>query len=192
MKKILSIIIFISTFIYGNACFASFIGQQLELSQGHSTPLYIFNTNSFSVGSGIDVELYTSTDYPWLSFDFSESNLIIDYTGLGHTSWGGAGPDDFSGFVIHDYLNTLDTIIDVSLNETETNLDLVFDSLVFDQSFLTFDSNNIYINFAGVDLAKDTIISIDVAFVPLPPSLLLFLSGISGIFLTLKRPRSNY
>ncbi len=124
------------------------------------------------VGAGIEFNDGEFTPFFGPSFDFDDTTILITHAQTGHT---GA---TFNGYQFNDILGTLADIVVVSI---------ISDSSGFfsgDPSRITWDANNIFINFQGLSFSgvDDPRILLGVAFgeVPLPGALPLFISALAG------------
>jgi hypothetical protein len=104
------------------------------------------------VDPGIEVpEITGSLSVVVASLDVSNTNLLIDF-GTGGTFASGS----FNGFQLWDVAGTISAIFSVTINAS-TNM------VGFDASRITFDADNIYVNFQGLSYTADTIVSLDVS-----------------------------
>lgn len=118
---------------------------------------YLFPTES-SLFFNQDVTVGAGTELPTLYFggndialDISDTNINIDFDSP--VQWFAAA---FNGIKIFDRYNVLPEFGSVTINPA-TNLS------GFTQSNITFDGNNIFINWQGLTATSNSIVSLDVA-----------------------------
>lgn len=120
---------------------------------------------------GVGVEVSNVADNR-ATMDISDTNIYIDY--LNESAW---NPATFNGFKITDTFGAIPTFVAVFINPA-TNL------VGFDASRITFDGDNIFVNWQGLAFNADTVVSLDVeanAAVPEPGSLALLVAGLAGL-----------
>lgn len=131
----------------------------------------------YVVGAGVEVSNIADGRG---TLDISDSNLYIDYANA--SSWVGAA---FNGFVITDILNDISDFTGVTINAA-TNL------VGFDLSRISFDNNQIWVNWQGLSFDANTIVSLDLqgGQVPEPESLALFGLGVIALVGSLKKRKT--
>ena len=110
--------------------------------------------NGFAVGEG--------------SLDISNSNILADFS-----SSGGYGLALFHGFRITDVNGTIASFTSVSV-------DAITNMVGFDASRVSFDADNIWVNWQGLGFTPNTFVSINIGggTVPEPTSLALFAAAL--------------
>ena len=113
--------------------------------------------NGFAVGEG--------------SLDISDSNILADFS-----IFIGYGPALFHGFRITDVNGTIASFTSVSV-------DAITNMVGFDASRVTFDADNIWVNWQGLGSDPNTVVSINInggggGTVPEPTSLALFAAAL--------------
>jgi hypothetical protein len=151
---------------------AGFLGHNLrdqELSPDTSTS---FRTFDFLVGPGVELDSLRGTgSVPAL--DVSDTNILFSYAA-------GSGfytpRPFFNGSRITDFNSEIDPILGVTINPATNMVGL-------DASRITFDTDNIFINFESLDFTRETDVSLDVRFVPaaVPEASTLALGGIGAL-----------
>jgi hypothetical protein len=108
---------------------------------------------------------FAGTGKPWrfcVTMDVSDTNIRISDVYLlwkGQETHGGRiNPTQFNGFILQ--FNNIRPITSVTINP-ETNLAATGDG-AFNQKAIGFSKNQITINWANVNIDKDTVISLDV------------------------------
>ncbi len=170
----LTLVIGLLAFVSGSPAHASLSGQSLDA--GYYLPDTVtpyggaaFAPSSFIVGPGLetiaDVEGVTD-----LLIDFSDTSLTITLqTILSTPTW---NPAPFSG-LIFDSAAPLD-IAGATVNVSTTMAG-------FDASRVTFNSNQILVNWQGLSYVNGTEVKIDFSFVPEPGTALLLGLGLAGL-----------
>jgi len=172
----------------------NFNGQTLEASRLYNSTMALptpFGAPvAISVGAGAE-DISGLTDSSIFGVDVSATNVLIDFkTGI---SWDAAG---FNGFGLSDASNAVADISAVTINGSTTVSGL-------DMSRVTFDANNIYVNWRELNVADGQVISLDVSFAsattvaPLPGAamggiLLLGLTGGKGLLSRRRKPRDAF
>lgn len=140
----------------------------------------VFFSTSFVVGAGVELPNMTSEFSAPASVDVSDTNIFIDFLVDRVFS-----PGSFNGFHMFDLLGTIESFGSVGIT-LATNL------AGFNSSLISFDANNLFVNFDALDFDANSIVSIDIRPVPEPSTLLLVglglsMAGIAGW----RRGRSN-
>ncbi|MES2353665.1 MAG: PEP-CTERM sorting domain-containing protein [Pseudomonadota bacterium] len=146
---------------------AGFVGNTV-----HADYLFPDIGNAFTnlgdavIGSGPEFAVtYVST----LTADISDTSILINiFNGDALFS-----PSPFNGFHFFDTLGTISPITNVSIASINR-----FD---FNASDITFDADNIFLNFEGLIVVPDSSLLLNVSFVPEPVSALLFGLGLTVI-----------
>lgn len=126
-----------------------------------------------TVGSGIEISEVNTIWYGnSMYLDLTDTTLRWTFVGIGS----GFGPFEFSGFRFQDTLGNIPDIGSVTVNTALTDLS------GFDASRISFDANNIYVNFQGLrwDYLPRTA-TVDLAPVPIPGAVYLFGSGLVAL-----------
>ena len=176
MKKIL-FALWACVFIAGPA-WADFMGHDvgLELRYPEIDSLE-YDAGIATVGPGIEFvgALYGSV----LNVDVSSNTITFaDIDGLLSLEFTSA---TFNGFRIYDSGAAIEDIIAVTISPVVTNL------AGFDSSFVSFNADNVYINFAGLKFYPETVVALDVQFVPVPGAVLLGMLGLSAAGIKLRK-----
>jgi hypothetical protein len=125
------------------------------------------NTHDLLVGPGFEINNFPVGD-PRTNVDFSDTNIYITYNSS--SSWTATS---FNGFHVHDLNGTIPAFTGVSLNPATTANMLGL--------ALTFDADNIWVNWAGIGFDTNTIVSIDIngsSEIPEPGTLGLLGAGL--------------
>lgn len=85
------------------------------------------------------------------SLDVSNTNILVAFYSVGSFAI-----ESFNGFRLWDEAGGISSIVSVTINAS-TNM------AGFDASRITFDADNIYVNFQGLSYTADTIVSLDVS-----------------------------
>ena len=161
-------------------------GKQIQLDYLYPDTSSVYNGNSYlvTVGPGVEIPGILSGDQIGASVDLSDTNIFIKFL-RGEGSFTSSA---FNGPHIYDSQGVIDPFTSVTINS-------VTDLPGFDFSRISFDADNIYINFSGLPLDASTnpVVSIDLngapsnGAVPEPATMLLF--GIGGIATAFVRRR---
>ena len=111
-----------------------------------STPIYF---TTFVVGPGEELPNLFGTGGRG-TLDVSDTNILVDF--YADSEWTAS---DFNGFRLVDIDNTIDAFTSVAINAV-TNF------VGFDASRITFDADNIYVNWQGLTFTTDTVVSLDI------------------------------
>ena len=82
-------------------------------------------------------------------------------------------PAAFNGLHFQDTLNNITNFASVTVNPATTIAGFA--------SRVSFDGNNIYANFQNLEFNPSTVVSLDIAPVPIPSAMILFASGLAGL-----------
>ncbi|GGD98290.1 hypothetical protein GCM10011529_00410 [Polymorphobacter glacialis] len=153
------------------AAAATLLGQTVGIQ-------YIF-PNTTTVYSDLGTNL-VGTDGPtdgigYFDLSFSDTSITADFKS--EATWSGA---DFNGFRVYDVNDAITAITSVSLLSTNmVGLDL---------SRITFDANNIYVNWNGLAFNNDTIVTLGVnAAVPEPATWAMMIAGFGLVGAAMRR-----
>jgi hypothetical protein len=139
----------------------------------------IFDSRTFVVGAGVEAPAFPSGD-PRTNTDFSDTNIFSDF--VSESSWTIVA---FNGFHVFDLLGTIPAFTSVSINPATNMLGLTL-------ARITFDDDNIWVNWNGLPFNADTVVSLDVnsTAVPEPATVTMTLIGL-GSALRAARRRSR-
>lgn len=136
-----------------------------------------YGAGSYVVGDGVEsasADLFTT--------DFSDTNILIDFYSAGQ--WCGCDFETFNGIHFYDALDTIDDFTSVSLNALTNMVGLT-------QANITFDANNIWIDWQDLYFNSDTLVSIDLQAgavdVPEPSSLMMLMLGVFALVFVRRR-----
>lgn len=154
-----------------------FDGQTVQGSYLWSTiDTVISGPTTAVVGAGVE---FPSTLDSMFNLDISDSNLHATYN---YTSGWTGGP--FNGFRIFDVNGTIPAFSSVAINGA-TNM------VGFDSSRITFDADNIWVNWQNLDFDLSTVVSLDVngggSEVLEPSTMLLMGLGLTGLVVSRRR-----
>jgi hypothetical protein len=134
------------------------------------------NSHDLVVGPGIEISGFPVGDAR-TNVDVSDTNVFVTYNSGG--TW---TTTSFNGFHIFDLFGSIPDFTGVSINAA-TNL------TGFGDARITFDADNIWVDWNGLSFDSETIVSLDVEAVPEPGTLLLLGTGIAGLAARSRRRR---
>lgn len=161
---------------------AQFLGQTVTIAHVYPNKSSLFTflglPANFVVGPGIELT-YASA----ITMDLSDSRISLTFPTGGNVSPGDGSPTSFSGYRFSDALGLIPDIVGLSL-DPGTNV------TGFGSGNLSFDVNNVFLNFDGVPtIASGRAVIVDVQFAPVPEigTLPLILAGSLGTWLFVRR-----
>lgn len=143
--------------LMGNTVSFTYLFSDINTVYGSSA------NGNYVVGAGVEILNGFCCNFEG-TLDISDSNILADFHGS--STYSGAS---FNGFRITDVNSTIASFTSVSVNAI-TNMG------GFDASRVTFDADNIWVNWQGLNFDANTFVSIDIGggtSVPEPTSLAL-------------------
>ena len=137
----------------------------------NATSVYGSGANgNYVVGAGVEIPNGVCCGFEG-AVDISDSNIRVDF----HASSTYSGAT-FNGFRITDFFNTIDDFTAASVNA-------ITDMAGFGAGNVTFDANNIYVNWQGLSFDNGRVVSIDLSagHVPEPAALSLLALSLLGL-----------
>jgi hypothetical protein len=171
----LSLLAFVASSAFAGQLFD---GQTVQLTYEYPALGVAFDTTTLVVGPGAEIGGFPAGDAR-TAFDFSDTNIYVTY--LSDGTWSIAA---FNGWHVFDVNGTIPAITSVTVNGA-TNM------AGFDASRITFDANNIWVNWNNLPFDTNTVVSLDVnggSSVPEPATFVLLGGALVGLGL-LKRRR---
>jgi hypothetical protein len=154
---------------------AGFIGKTVTGQHLFPDLATVFETSDATVGAGTEFSMLGGL----YTVDVSDTNLVFNIFGQGYSFT----PATFNGFHLFDTNGTIDAIVNVTIDSS--NL------AGFDPSRISFDANNIWVNFQSLSLDPASTVSLNVAFAttqppnpnptPEPATLALLGLGLAGL-----------
>jgi hypothetical protein len=123
------------------------------------------------VGPGVEIPDLCGGSCSGITADLSDTNILVD---LATASGSIFAVSSFNGFRIFDSLGTVPAFTSVTIN-LATNL------VGFDASRVSFDADNIYLNFQGLSVGAGNFVSVDIEAVPEPTTLALLGAGLVAL-----------
>jgi len=172
MKRIVFLLVAVALMAATPAQASLLWGQTVRLTYEYPGSGQVWNGNihDLVVGPGFEISNFPVGD-PRTNIDFSDTNIFVTYNSA--SSWTGAS---FNGFHVFDVNGTIPAFTSVALNAATTANMMPL--------ALTFDANNIWVNWQGIPFDQRTIVSIDVNGGSVPDagsSLLLLGMSLAGL-----------
>ena len=160
-------------FVIGNAQATLLVGEDIRIR-------YLFPDISTDFSAPIDTVVVAGIEadfgFGTPLVDVSDTSILFDFSRSGAVS-------TFNGFQLIDYTSTISDFTSVTIADT---------NLLFDSSDLSFDSDNIWVNFSGLSSGSDGFVLLDInsASVPEPSIIALVGLGLLGFGFTRRKIRS--
>ena len=157
---------------------AQLVGNTVQVNYVYPSIGSTFASANVVVGAGTELPGFPGLD-PRTNIDLLNSSIDITYNSAG--SWNSAA---FNGLHFFDVFATIDPFTSVTIGSTNmVGLDL---------SRITFDANNIYVNWQGLAFDEHTTVSLNVnaSTVPEPATIVLLGAGLAGVGLVARRRRT--
>ena len=166
---------------FGSAAMLALPSAQASLLDGKTVSFtYLFPDASsvygsgangnYVVGAGVEIPNGVCCGFEG-AVDISDSNIRVDFHAS--STYSGAA---FNGFRVTDLFNTIDDF-------TTANVNAITDMAGFGAGNVTFDANNIYVNWQGLSFDNGRVVSIDLSggHVPEPAALSLLALSLLGL-----------
>jgi hypothetical protein len=143
-----------------------------------------YNPAPFLVTAGVELPALYNSGNDVATVDVTENGLVCDF----YLDVGPWSERDFNGFRLFDATGTIWDFSSVTI-APETNMPGL------NLSRISFDANNLYVNWQGLFYDSNTVVSIAIDFAPIPEpaSWCLFAGGIViSLALARRRPRSRH
>ncbi len=148
----------------------NFNGQTIQVQYLFPDSSTVFNGNSFNVvvGPGFELNNFPVGD-PRTNVDISANSILFTYNSA--STWTATS---FNGVHFFDLNNTVTDILSVSINPATNMTGL-------NAARITFDNDNIFVNWNGLSFTNNTIVQLDVTFRPVPEPATMAVFGLMGL-----------
>jgi len=144
----------------------------------------IYDRRQVTVGSGVEVMNFPAPGY--FDVDVSDKHIAINNFDtsfcFSNCTWSNSS---FNGLRFFDHTGTIDSFVSASVSATNM--------LGLDASRLSFDANNIYLNWQGLTFSNNTFVELDLnggsSPIPEPASIMLLGTGVLGLVARNRRRR---
>ena len=154
-------------------------GHQIRVDYLFPDAGSVYNTRDVTVGSGVETSFFTGQTT--FDVDLADSQVALNNFRFASTFT----PSSFNGLRFYDYTGTIDAFTGFSI--ASTNM------IGLDSSRLSFDANNLYVNWQGLNFDTNTFVNLDVngasSPVPEPATMTLFGMGAFGLIARYRRSR---
>lgn len=173
IKNYLVIFFMLASLTISNAK-AGLLGENLQLDYRHPdiNTIYLGSSYQFTVSNSIEIPNLVSL----FSVDVTDTGIVLDWFHEPNQFT----PSAFNGIALIDYTGAIGPFLDVTIDPV-TNLS------GFDSSRISFDANNIYVNFESLNYNINDIVKLDIttgpnaSIVPLPATVWLFGTAIASL-----------
>lgn len=181
LQRIISRVVIAAAVLAPMAAQAQLAGKTVQVEYLFPDASTVFNGNSVNVvvGPGVELAGFPVGD-PRTNVDLSNSNILVTYNSLG--TWTSTS---FNGLHFFDVFSGIDAFTAVLINPATNMVGL-------DASRISFDADNIYVNWQGLSFDEHTVVSLDVngmAAVPEPATVGLMATGLLGLGAVARRRR---
>lgn len=158
----------------------SFSGATVNFTYLYPTSVNVYSSNGYVVGSGVEI-LNVAGDQA-ITMDISSNAILVSFYRT--STWTNYA---FNGWTLSDKVNGLNDITGVTFSSASN-----WSS--FDPSRISFTSNSITVNWAGLSFTPDTTLLLNVSFassVPEPAAWIMMLLGFGATGYALRRRRRS-
>jgi hypothetical protein len=181
LQLLATVVVALTAIFTAGSAQAGFAGNTLDYTYLFPTSGSVsYHSPLLTVGAGVELPGLFSAGPDVATMDISDSNILIDYANDAAFGASGWVRGAFNGFRLFDIGGVNPAITSVTVNGATTMGG-------FSGANVSFDADNIYVNWQGLNFDSSTIVSLDVGFgaVPEPSTfiagaLLAFPFGLQG------------
>lgn len=178
MFKLLGVAVLALCAMSNEALAGSLLGQTVRITGEYGIGSVQVGPTDVVVGAGLEVPPFFWNIY---AIDLSDTNILFTFPG---TCCGGFTPGTFNGIHFYDLLGTIDDFTSVSIASSNVS--------GFNNSRISFDANNIYVNFQSLVPNQTTSavsLNITTSAAPEPSAWLLMTGGAVTLIAMRRRKR---